>query len=240
MTETPEPRGPAAPESSDPHRDAHPGGPPPGRTPMFNTMAPVILVLAGLMLASQLLEGLAMSGRGGGMLHGMILWLGTLRTGGALGELPPAPVFGLTPYVLHVFVHFGWLHLLMNLGALLAFGPAAARAFGPGWRSAPGFLVFYFACAIGGAVATAVLHAGEATVMAGASTALSGVIAGAGFAAGGRSVMQRIAIPWLVINLAMGVGDVFFNIPIAWEGHIGGLVTGFAVYPLMVRFLAWR
>lgn len=237
MTETPEPRGPATPGPA----EASAGGPPPGgRTPVFNTMAPVILVLAGLMLASQLIEGMALSGRGGGMLHGMILWLGTVRTGGALGELPPAPVFGLTPYVLHVFVHFGWLHLLMNLGALLAFGPAAARGFGPGWKSAPGFLIFFFACAIGGAVATALLHAGEPSVMAGASTALSGVIAGAGFAAGGRAVMQRIAIPWLVINLAMGLGDLVFDIPIAWEGHIGGLVVGFALYPLMVRSLAGR
>jgi len=207
---------------------------------MFNMMAPVILLLAGLMLASQLTQSLAMAGHGGGMIHGMTLWLGTVRTGGALSELPPAPLFGLTPYVLHVFVHFGWLHLLMNLGALLAFGPAAARPFGPGWKSAPGFLLFFFTCAIGGAVATAVVHAGEPSIMAGASTALSGVIAGAGFAAGGRSVMQRIALPWLGINLALAVGDIFFQHPIAWEGHIGGLVTGFAVYPLLVRFLAWR
>jgi membrane associated rhomboid family serine protease len=202
-------------------------------------MAPVVLLLGALMLAVQLLEGWAMSG-GPGMVHGIILWMGAVRTGGALGELPPAPLFGLTPYVLHVFVHFGWLHLLMNLGALLAFGPAAARAFGPGWKSTPGFLVFFFACAAGGAIATAVVHAGTPSVMAGASTALSGVIAGAGFAAGGRPVMTRIALPWLGINVALAVGDVFFQHPIAWEGHIGGLVTGFAVYPLCARFLAWR
>jgi membrane associated rhomboid family serine protease len=207
---------------------------------MFNMMAPVILVLAGLMLAVQLSESWTLSGRGGGMVHGITFWLGTLRTGGALSQLPPAPLFGLTPYVLHVFVHFGWLHLLMNLGALLAFGPTAARAFGPGWKSTPGFLLFFFACAIGGAIATVVVNAGEATIMAGSSTAISGVIAGAGFAAGGRSVMQRIALPWLGINLALAVADLFFQIPISWEGHIGGLVTGFALYPLMVRYLAWR
>jgi membrane associated rhomboid family serine protease len=191
------------------------------------------------MLGARLLESWAMAG-GGGMVHGVMLWMGVLRTGGALSELPPAPVFGLTPYVLHVFVHFGWLHLLMNLGALLAFGPAAARPFGPGWRSAPGFLVFFFACAAGGALATAVVHAGTPSVMAGASTALSGVIAGAGFAAGGRAVMTRIALPWLGINVALAIGDVFFQHPIAWEGHIGGLVTGFAVYPLCLRLFARR
>ncbi|MGX6647162.1 rhomboid family intramembrane serine protease [Maricaulaceae bacterium MS644] len=235
MTQTPDPRGPAGTPEPPVQRPA-----PRGPTPIFNMMAPVILLLAGLMLAVQLSQSWTMSGRGGGMIHGITLWLGTIRTGGALGELPPAPLFGLTPYVLHVFVHFGWLHLLMNLGALLAFGPAAARPFGRGWKSTPGFLIFFFACAIGGAIATSVVNAGEASIMAGSSTAISGVIAGAGFAAGGRSVMQRIALPWLVINLALAAGDLFFPIPIAWEGHIGGLVTGFALYPLMVRYLVWR
>ncbi|MGJ3232608.1 MAG: rhomboid family intramembrane serine protease [Oceanicaulis sp.] len=212
---------------------------PGGRTPMFNMLAPVIVLLAGLMIAVQLSESWTMAS-GGGALHGLVLWAGTVRTGGVLDELPPAPVFGLSPYLLHVFVHFGWLHLLMNLGALLAFGPAAARPFGRGWKSAPGFLIFFFACAIGGALATVVVNAGTPSVMAGASTALSGVIAGAGFAAGGRGVMTRIALPWLVINLALAGIDLFFPQPISWEGHLGGLITGFAVYPLFVRWFAWR
>ncbi|MEQ8406069.1 MAG: rhomboid family intramembrane serine protease [Oceanicaulis sp.] len=207
------------------------------RTPMFNTFAPVVLVLGGLMLLVQISESVA---GGGGFGHGLVLWLGVVRTGEMLEQLPPAPLFGLTPYVLHVFVHFGWLHLLMNLGALLAFGPAAARPFGRGWKSTPGFLIFFFTCAVGGAIATTLVHAGTPSIMAGASTALSGVIAGAGFAAGGRGVMTRIALPWLGVNVALAVGDLIFQHPIAWEGHIGGLVTGFAAYPLFVRLFAWR
>ena len=70
----------------------------------------------------------------------------------AVDAFPPAPLFGLSPYILHVFVHAGWAHLLINLGVLLAVGPAVRRPFGPGLRGDTGFLVFFFACAIGGAV----------------------------------------------------------------------------------------
>ncbi|MFW6300154.1 MAG: rhomboid family intramembrane serine protease [Oceanicaulis sp.] len=232
MTDSPEQEPRREPSGVDPSL----GG---ARPPMFNMMAPVIVLLGAAMLGVQVLESWAMAG-GGGMVHGVVLWLGTLRTGGALSQLPPAPVFGLTPYVLHVFVHFGWLHLLMNLGALIAFGPAAARPFGAGWKSAPGFLIFFFTCAVGGALATVLVNAGTPTVMAGASTALSGVIAGAGFAAGGRGVMTRIALPWLAINVVLALIDLVFPQPVSWEGHIGGLITGFAVYPLLVRLFAWR
>lgn len=209
------------------------------RAPVFNYMAPVVLLLAGLMLASQTVETLAVM-TGWNEVHGVMLWLGTVRTGGVLDYLPEPPVFGLTPYVLHVFVHFGWLHLLMNLGALIAFGPVAARPFGRGWKSAPGFLAFFFVCAIGGAAATALVNAGTPSVMAGASTALSGLIAAAGFAAGGRGLMGRLALPWLAINVVLALVDLVYPQPIAWEGHLGGLFVGWAIYPFFVRLFAWR
>ncbi|MFW6413549.1 MAG: rhomboid family intramembrane serine protease, partial [Oceanicaulis sp.] len=143
--------------------------------------------------------------------------------------------FGLTPYVLHVFVHFGWLHALMNLGALIAFGAAAVRPFGKGLRASLGFLAFFFACAIAGAVLSKAVHWSEPSVMVGASTAISGVLAAAGWAFGGRAGMLRIAVPWLVINAVLALADPVFNHPIAWAGHIGGLVIGMVCYPLFVR-----
>lgn len=201
--------------------------------PVFNAMPPVILALAALILLSQALD--AWSLRGDGLYHGLALWMGGLRTGAVAEAFPAAPLGGTTPYLLHVFVHFGWAHALINLGALLAFGAAAARPFGRGWRGAAGFLVFYFACALGGAILHAIVHANEASTMVGASTAISGLVAAAGWASGGRAGMLRLAVPWLGMNGAIALIDPLFAIPIAWAGHVGGLLVGMAAYPMFVR-----
>jgi CheY-like chemotaxis protein len=77
-------------------------------------------------------------------------------------------------------------------------------------------------------------------LMAGASTAVSGVLAGAGWAAGGRMGMLRLAGPWLLINIALGLAGVFMNVPISWSGHIGGLLAGALTFPLFVRVFRER
>jgi membrane associated rhomboid family serine protease len=126
------------------------------------------------------------------------------------------------------------MHTLVNLGALLAFGSAAARPFGPGVKAAAGFLGFYFACAISGAVFSTFMHLGEASLMVGASTAVSGLIPAAGWAYGGRAMMLRLAVPWLGINIVLALAEPFIAHSIAWEAHIGGILMGMAVYPLFL------
>jgi membrane associated rhomboid family serine protease len=212
--------------------------PTPPREPLFNALPGVVLVLAAIILAVQLAESLSF-GRGGSV-HALIYWAGALRTGAAVDAFPPAPLFGLSPYILHVFVHAGWAHLLINLGVLLAVGPAVRRPFGPGLRGDTGFLVFFFACAIGGAVLHQITHLTEATTMAGASTAISGLIAAAGWARGGRTGMYQLALPWLGLNLALALVNLVFPVPIAWAGHVGGLLVGMLAYPVCVRILGAR
>ena len=207
--------------------------------PAFNEVPAVVLGLAALIVLVQALDWWSTTA-GQGWAHAVALWLGAVRTGAASAELPPAPVFGLTPYVLHVFVHFGWLHAVMNLGALLAFGAAAARPFGAGLKGAVGFLAFFFTCAIAGAALSVAIRTGESTLMVGASTALSGVIAGAGWAYGGMKGMLRIALPWLGVNLALALVEPLFRLPIAWDGHLGGLIMGMIAYPLFVGAFAGR
>lgn len=209
--------------------------PPPPREPLFNALPGVVVLLAAVILAVQFAESLSF-GRGGS-LHALIYWAGALRTGAAVDAFPPAPVFGLSPYVLHVFVHAGWAHLLLNLGVLVAVGPAVRRPFGPGLRGDLGFLLFFFACALGGALLHQVTHLNTATTMAGASTAISGLIAAAGWARGGRAGMYQLALPWLGLNLALAVANFVFPVPIAWAGHVGGLLVGMAAYPAFVRAL---
>lgn len=207
----------------------------PPREPLFNALPGVVILLAAIILAVQLAESLSF-GRGGSV-HALIYWAGALRTGAAVDAFPPAPFFGLSPYVLHVFVHAGWTHLLLNLGILIAVGPAVRRPFGPGLRGDAGFLAFFFACAIGGALLHQLTHLNEATTMAGASTAISGLIAAAGWARGGRVGMYQLALPWLGLNLALALANLVYPIPIAWAGHVGGLLVGMAAYPAFVRAL---
>lgn len=221
-------------------RAPDPGPQGPGRAPRqpaFNVPA-VIVVLAAAILVVQLL--MAWSLDSGNRIHALILWLGAVRTGAAADQFPPAPVFGLAPYVLHAFVHFGWMHTLVNLGALVAFGSAAARPFGPGLKATFGFLAFYFACAIAGALLSTLVNWNEASIMVGASTAISGLVPAAGWAYGGRSMMLRLAIPWLGLNGVLALAEPFFDHSIAWEGHVGGLLMGMAAYPLFLALFRTR
>ena len=212
--------------------DSQPAGPPPSAgAPAFNAPGVVVALAATILLAHLASNGVF---GGGASARAVGLWIGAVRTGAMAGEAPAAPLFGLTPYVLHVFVHFGWLHLVLNLGALLAFGAAVARAFGAGVGATLGFLAFFFTSAIGGAVLSVLVNWNSASLMVGASTAISGLVAAAGWARGGRAGMLSFAVPWLAINLALGAAELFIDQPIAWAGHIGGLLVGMFAFPVFL------
>ncbi|MFC4725003.1 rhomboid family intramembrane serine protease [Glycocaulis abyssi] len=195
----------------------------------------LVLALCALTLAVHGVDSWAAANNH--VLHGLIMWSGALVTAPEMLPYPPPepPLGGLSPYILHVFVHAGWWHVLLNMGILLAVGSAAAAPFGRGFFAAAGFLAFYFTCAIAGAGLHALVHLNEPTFMVGASTAVSGVFAAAGWANGGRAGMLRLAIPWLLINVLIAIGGMFYSIPIAWAGHVGGLLAGMLLYPVFVR-----
>ena len=222
----------------DPAADSAPQGPGrPAGQPMFNIPA-VIVGLAVAILAVQLV--MSWSLETGNRIHGLVWWIGAVRTGATADQLPPAPLFGLSPYVLHAFIHFGWMHTLVNLGALVAFGSAAARPFGRGITAMLGFLAFYCACAIAGALLSSLVHWNDASLMVGASTAVSGLIPAAGWAYGGRAMMLRLAIPWLGVNAVLALAEPFIDHSIAWEGHVGGILMGMAAYPLFLAVFRAR
>ncbi|GAA4239190.1 rhomboid family intramembrane serine protease [Actinomadura meridiana] len=111
---------------------------------------------------------------------------------------------------------FGITHILFNMWALWAIGPALEQVLGR-WR----FLVLYVLSGLGGSVLLYLVGAPNESAV-GASGAIFGLF-GAFFVIG-----RRIGAPvgpivfLLVINLV-----ITFSVKgISWEGHIGGLVVG--------------
>ncbi|MBO4205303.1 rhomboid family intramembrane serine protease [Micromonospora echinofusca] len=118
-----------------------------------------------------------------------------------------------------MFLHYGVVHLLLNMWALWVLGRSLEATLGPAR-----FLGLYLVAGFGGNVAAYVFSAPNAAT-AGASTAIFGMFAGL------FVIMRRLGrdtsqvIPILVVNLVFT-----FAVPgISIAGHLGGLVTGAAM-----------
>ena len=131
---------------------------------------------------------------------------------------PPAYVVATGEWwrlITAAFLHFGLIHLVFNMLALLVFGAELERAIGRGR-----FLTVYLVSALGGAAAIQLFGAPD-VLAAGASTAIYGILGALGvlFVATRQSLrglIQLLAIN-LLISLLPGVSLI---------GHLGGLVTG--------------
>ena len=113
------------------------------------------------------------------------------------------------------FLHFGLIHLVFNMLALLVFGAELERALGRGR-----YLTLYLVSALGGATAIQLFGASN-ILAAGASTAIYGLFGGLGVVLIAtrqslRGLLQLLAIN-LFISLLPGLSLI---------GHLGGLVTG--------------
>ena len=199
-----------------------------GRVPIFNSVPPgvgiILLGVLGVYLIEFALPGIASWIRQAGVIY--------------LAEshiaLPTQPLGSFAPYLLHVFVHFGFLHVAMNSVILVSTGREVEAAFGPGVRGMTGFLVFFFACSVIGALTSVLAHNGDPTAMAGASTGVSGLIAAAGWVRGGWRGMASLSLPWIGFNVLIGVSNMFASIPIGWMAHIGGTVAGAVLFPVLL------
>lgn len=135
----------------------------------------------------------------------------------------------------HIFLHGSLVHLLMNAGAALAFGPAAARHFGTGARAGGTFLLFFLVCGVAGGLGYVALHPGGTALVVGASGAISGLWGGSARLIGRWSGLwglwegpvrgQIVAV--VILNLLIGLtGFAVGGLQIAWEAHIAGFVAG--------------
>lgn len=117
------------------------------------------------------------------------------------------------------FLHYGPIHLALNMYALWLFGPELERLYG---RSR--FIAIYVVATLGGSALEYVIG-NPAAVGAGASGAVFGLF-GAYFITARKIGMQTGGLVALIaFNLAFG-----FIVPnIGWQAHIGGLIAGSAL-----------
>jgi membrane associated rhomboid family serine protease len=114
-----------------------------------------------------------------------------------------------------MFLHFGILHLALNMWGLWILGRVLEGDLGP-WR----FLALYLVAGLGGNVAAYLFE--PASLTAGASTAIFGLLAAAVIVFHRLGRDWRFLMPWLVINLFF----TFFSGIVSKSGHVGGLIVG--------------
>lgn len=122
------------------------------------------------------------------------------------------------------FVHFGLLHIAMNMYMLFQFGRQLEAVLG--WKR---FIALYGISLLGGSAAI-VLLAPDHSLHAGASGAIFGL-----FAAFGLLLYNR-RLPWQSLAASAGIWLVAgFIIPgISWQGHVGGAIAGAATMAVFV------
>ena len=134
------------------------------------------------------------------------------------------------------FVHFGFLHVAMNMFCLLQVGVLTERLFG-----SVRFLLLYLLAGISGNIVGLYLH--PLTVSAGASGAVFGVYGSLlafllfrrGVVPTERAIgVARFAAMFVVFNLIYSLGSTSTDI----EAHLGGLFVGFGAGCLLAWSLA--
>lgn len=142
----------------------------------------------------------------------------------------------------HLFLHGGFIHLLLNMAMLLAFGTPIERRL-----NASSFVFLYVLCGLAGAALYATFHPDTTIPLLGASGAISGMVgavgrislsgqAGNGMPFRTRSTALTFVVLWLVFNFVFGViGMGLFGMEgdIAWEAHLGGFIAGFALINIL-------
>lgn len=130
-----------------------------------------------------------------------------------------------------MFLHFGGYHLLLNMYALSAIGPAVEYVCGPVI-----FLIIYLGAGLAGNIATMVLDekTGRRGLSAGASGCIFGLL-GACFvlAAAGYGFSMRSILITLAINLVYGFSSKRINM----MSHAGGFVGGAVITAVVLAIL---
>ncbi|MEM5518472.1 rhomboid family intramembrane serine protease [Henriciella sp. AS95] len=208
------------------------------REPVFNGFPLVVIVLSGAIIAVSMLDMLV-----GGATRDF-LWNLCVVAYDPYTTYVGRPLGDIGPLFLHVFLHGGFFHLIMNMAMMVAFGPAIAKALGTDAKGAAAFLAFFFLCSAAGALAELgwAMWQAQAVFALGASSGLSGFFAAGGWLMGGVRGALRLSLPWLVINLVIAFAgpeltQSLFGMRLAWAAHVGGLVAGFVLFPVFLKLM---
>ncbi|MDD9900098.1 MAG: rhomboid family intramembrane serine protease [Alphaproteobacteria bacterium] len=154
------------------------------------------------------------------------------------GHMPFIAESAIAP-VAHLFLHAGWLHMLVNTFTLLAFGGGVEKMIG-GRK----LLLLFFLSGIGGALAQFAWSPALPHPLIGASGGVSGLF-GAVFlllmdkhqpSAGWRKFVPFVLI-WVGISLFFGMfGKPGTDQPVSWMTHIAGLIVGMALCRSIARY----
>jgi membrane associated rhomboid family serine protease len=153
------------------------------------------------------------------------------------------------PFVSNMFLHGGWLHLILNMWTLWMFGPTVDDRLGP-----TRYLLFYLASGIAASVTHALFNPTSTVPALGASGAIAGVLG---------CYVRLFPLSRLVVVIPILFFPFFFEVPavifagvwfllqvlqgtaellmpssgggVAWWAHVGGFVVGLAVAPLLRR-----
>ncbi|HEV7209245.1 MAG TPA: rhomboid family intramembrane serine protease [Mycobacteriales bacterium] len=118
-----------------------------------------------------------------------------------------------------MFLHFGVIHLALNMYVLMLVGPTLEQSLGR-----VRFLALYFIAGIGGSVATFVFGS-PTEIAAGASGAIFGLFGGYYVIARRIGASTGPIVATIVLNLVISFSVTFIDV----RAHLGGLVTGAAV-----------
>jgi membrane associated rhomboid family serine protease len=162
------------------------------------------------------------------------------------GRITPAD---LLPFFSMMFLHGGWLHLILNMWTLWLFGCAVEDRFGH-----VRYILFYVACGLAASLAHFVFSLDSTAPALGASGAIAGVLGCFMrlFPLARVVVLVPILfIPlffevyafvfvglWFLLQLLQGTAELFMAINasgVAWWAHIGGFVAGLIFEPLFQR-----
>jgi membrane associated rhomboid family serine protease len=208
--------------------------------PIFNRMPIGVAVLIGLILVMHIVGLLIGPERLAHMRQSFALY--PIQIWSDLGNgILLAPIIAL---VASQFLHGGTLHLVMNLAMLLQAGPIAEFGLNRHKDEAVRFMIFFILCGIGGGLMFCWINPNSPTSAIGASGAISGVFAGflwaaIGLARPGQAMLRPVLASgavFLLINVGLAwIGRVTNFMPIAWECHLGGFISGLILYPVFVR-----
>jgi membrane associated rhomboid family serine protease len=206
------------------------------RTPAFVTR--ILIGINVAVYAAELASGSGIYGDSGWIFQKGALVASGIEVGNTLqpvsggGLIPDALLVGVSQgewwrMVTAAFLHYGPIHLGLNMLALWWFGGPLEEALG---RAR--FLCLYFVSGIAGSAGAILYSPGSVTV--GASGAIFGIL-GAAFILERRGAMifGGQALGLIVLNLAITIA---FKSYISLGGHAGGLVGGAAVMFALLHF----